>query len=127
MDCCDNSGSTIHIRAGGRSVSVRGTVTVRPYGKETTADANSDGSMFVTTKAKLWEMDITLSDKCGFSLDDLMDCHVDITAILPELHRKYFLTKARVVGMPSTNVETGEITGLMVACPKNRAEQVNNI
>lgn len=115
MDCCSNSGSRVYLTFNGQRWDLRGAVTIRPGGVESDAQANADGSMYVTNKAVLWEADITLSDRCGIRLADILRCSVDATFDLIDLDRTYFFTAARVVGRPTINTESGEISGLRVA------------
>ena len=114
--CCQNSGSrvilTINGPSGARRVSVRSSVTIMPTTTETSAEANSDGSLYVTTKARPAEADMTFSDKCGLRLGDLLKCTVDASIDLIDLRRTYLFTRARIVGRPSIKTEDGEISGL---------------
>jgi hypothetical protein len=114
--CCANSGTrvilTIHGPNGARRVAVRGSLTVKPTTVETEAAANSDGSLYVTTKPVPAEAELKLSDGCGLRLDDLLNCYIDATMEMIDIRRTYLWTKARMVGRPSIETETGEITGL---------------
>lgn len=125
MECCDNSGSRFVLTVDGKNYKVRGSLTVRLGGKESTAEANSDGSMYVSNKPVLWEADLTFSDGCGVDIKSIMECHIDVTADLIDIKRKYFLTKARAVGRPQINHETGEISGVTVVCPDARVQMRN--
>lgn len=117
--CCSNSGSrvvlTVHGSSGSRRVSVRGSLTIKPTTVETEAQANSDGSMYVTTKPVPAEAEIKLSDKCGLKMEDLLNCSIDVTMELIDLRRTYLFTNSRMVGRPSIETETGEISGLKIA------------
>lgn len=114
--CCSNSGTrcilTVHGPNGSRRIPVRGTLTVKPTTVETEAGANSDGSIYVTTKPVPAEAELKLSDGCGLTLADLLDCHIDATMELIDIKRTYLWTRARVVGRPSIDTESGEISGL---------------
>lgn len=119
MECCQNSGGrvalTFNTPAGPRKYAVRASVTVRPTTVETAAEANQDGSMYVTTKAVPAEAEITLSDKCGLRLEDILGCSVDATIDLIDMRRTYLFTRSRVVGRPEISTENGEISGLKIA------------
>lgn len=119
IPCCDNSGGrvslTINGDAGPKKVSLRGSVTIRPTTKETEALANSDGTMYVTTKAVPAEAEIMISDRCGLTFADLLNCTIDATIQLIDMGRTYLFTRARLVGRPEIKTEDGEISGLKVA------------
>ena len=115
MDCCDNSGSRVYFSVNGVPYALRANITVRPARKSTEAMANADGSMYVTTKAELAEMDITLSDSCNLDMTDLTECWLDVTAELIDMRRTYIFSRSRIVGRPEIRTETGEISGFKVA------------
>lgn len=119
VPCCNNSGGrialTFNTNRGPMKVSVRGAATIRPTTVETEANANQDGSMYVTTKAVPAEAEITLSDRCGLTLDDILGCTVDATLEMIDMRRTYLFTQSRVVGRPEINSEDGEISGLKIA------------
>lgn len=114
IDCCDASGGRVVITASGQRWSARSAVTVRPTNFERTAVSNQDGTLAVQTKPVPAEADITLSDRCGMVIDDIMGCPLDVTIDLIDMRRKYFFTKAIVVGRPEINSETGEIRNLKI-------------
>ncbi|MGE0699267.1 MAG: hypothetical protein AB7O57_09255 [Hyphomicrobiaceae bacterium] len=117
--CCFNSGGraalTITGAAGHRKVGLRGSLTIMPTNTETEAGANSDGSLYVTTKPVPATCEIKISDKCGLRLEDLTSCTIDATIELIDMRRTYLFTRSRVVGRPSLDSESGEITGLKIA------------
>lgn len=114
MKGCNNSGSRIHITVGGQKYSARGFVTVKPGNVETEAGANQDGSMHLSHKPVLPEMEIKFSDKPGLVPEDLHQGCIDVTAVMPDLDRTYLFTQAALVGRPEINMENGELTGLKV-------------
>jgi len=118
--CCANSGGRVALTitavdGGQRKVSIRGSVTIQETTTETEAQANSDGTMYVTTKAVPAIAEITLSDRCGLKLADLLNCYIDATIEIIDMRRVYFFTRARMVGRPSLKTEDGEISGLKLA------------
>lgn len=119
IPCCDNSGGrvalTMNTDSGPKKFSLRGSVTIRPTTKETEANANADGTMYVTTKAVPAEAEITLSDKCGMKLEDVLGCTIDATIELIDMRRTYLFTRARLVGRPEIKTEDGEISNLKIA------------
>lgn len=114
--CCSNSGTrvilTIHGPNGSRRVPVRGSLTIKPTTVETESGANSDGSLYVTTKPVPAECELKLSNGCGLRLDDLLNCHIDATMELIDIRRTYLWTRSRMVGRPSIETESGEISGI---------------
>lgn len=116
VDCCDNSGGRVVLTIAGRRYRSRGAVTIRPQTFSREAEANNDGSIYTTTKARPAEAEFTLSDQCGLRVQDITEnCFVDATVDLIDMRRKYLFTRATIVGDPEINSETGEIRGLKIA------------
>lgn len=116
VECCDNSGGRVVLTINGRRYRSRATVTIRPTRIAREVEANNDGSIYVTTRARPAQAEFTLSDQCGLRLEDLLDhCFVDATVDLIDMRRKYLFTKATVVGEPEIASDTGEIRGLSIA------------
>lgn len=117
--CCNNSGSrvilTVHGSNGSRRIPVRGSLTIMPTTVETEAGSNSDGSLYVTTKPVPATAELKLSDGCGLKLEDLLNCTIDASMELIDIKRTYFWTNSRMVGRPSIDTESGEISGLKLA------------
>lgn len=115
MDCCDNSGGRIILTVNGKRYHTRGGVTIRPQHKSRDVGANDDGSLYVTTKPEPAEAEFTLSDKCGLNIEDLTDsCYIDATFDMIDMKKKFFFTRASVVGRPEYKTDTGEISGLKI-------------
>jgi hypothetical protein len=125
IDCCDASGGRVVITANGKRWSARSAVTVKPTTFERKAEANQDSTLAVQNKAAFPEADIVLSDRCGLFLDDIMGCPIDVTIDLIDMRRKYYFTKAIVVGRPSINSETGEIRDIKIVCSGANLNTVN--
>lgn len=123
IDCCDASGGRVVITANGKRWSARSAVNIIPVQFERKAEANQDGTLAVQTKPMPAEAEITLSDRCGMTMEDIMGCPVDVTIDLIDMRRKYFFTRGIVVGRPQINSETGEIRGLKVT--SNTIQTVN--
>lgn len=114
--CCDNSGGRVAFSINGQAYSPRASVTIKPTNVEREAKANQDGTIYVTTKPVPAEADITLGDKCGLVLEDLVSaCWVDVTIQLIDMRRTYLFSKASVVGRPEIDSESGEIKGFKIA------------
>ncbi len=114
IDCCYAAGGRVRITANGNMWSPRAAVTIVPVNFERKAESNQDGTLFVTTKAMPYSAKLSLSDRCGLKISDIMACPLDITIELVDVRRRYLLSKAVVVGRPEINTETGEISGLEV-------------
>jgi hypothetical protein len=114
LDCCDASGGRVVITANGQRWSARSAVNIMPVNFERTVGSNQDGTIHVQTKPMPAEAELTLSDRCGLMIEDIMGCPVDVTIDLIDMKRKYFFTAAVVIGRPTINSETGEIRGLKV-------------
>lgn len=124
VECCDNAGGRVELTIGGQKYAARAAVTIRPTNVEVTGGANQDGSQYFTTAPRLFEMDITFSDRCGLRIGDLAGgCLIDVTANLVDMKRRYLFTRARMTGRPSVNSETGEISGMTVMA--QIAKQIN--
>jgi hypothetical protein len=114
LDCCDASGGRVIITANGQHWSARSALTIKPTVIERTAGSNQDGSLHVQNKPVPAEADLSLSDRCGMTLDDVMNCPLDVTLDLIDMKRKYLFSRAIVVGRPEINSETGEIRGIKI-------------
>lgn len=112
--CCDNSGGRVTLTVNGVRYSTRSGITIMPSTFERSAEANDDGSIYVTTKPMPAEAEFTLSDRCGLTIADLDQCHIDATFDFIDMRRQYLFTKATVVGRPSIKSDTGEISGLKI-------------
>jgi hypothetical protein len=115
--CCNSAGGTLRLTIDGIVYSVRGNVTIMPTNLEREAGANLDGSVWVTNKPVPATIEMTVSDRCGLDLETIMGhtC-VDATVELDSVGRTYVLVQASVIGRPSLDPTSGEISGLsMVA------------
>lgn len=120
MDTVNNSGSRIVFTANGQKISVRAHVSISPADDESAAIANSDGTMAVSHKPHLWEMEVKFSDNINLDLSALLGIAIDATVDCYDIGRVYMLTQARIVGKPKYNMEDGAIEGCKVACPRQR-------
>jgi len=115
MQGCNNAAGRVSIKAGNNKYNLRGDVTVQPSTVEREADANANGTHYVTVKAVPAEAEITISDRMGQSLAELGDLScVDVTITLIDMKRQYLFTEADLVGRASLNTGSGEISGLKV-------------
>lgn len=116
VDCCDNAGGRVVFNVNNKRYATRGGVTIRPTNYSREANANDDGSIYVTTKPEPAMAEFTLSDHCGMSISDLTDaCYVDVTIDLIDMRKRYLFTKATIVGRPEYKTDDGTITGLKVS------------
>ena len=112
--CCDSTGGRVVITANGQNWSARAALRITPLNFERDVVSNQDGTIAVYTKPMPAEAEISLSDRCGLRIEDILSCPLNVTLDLIDVRRRYLFTKAVVVGRPSLNTETGEITGLKV-------------
>jgi len=112
LDCCDASGGRVVITVNGKRFSARSAITIKPTTVERMQVANQDGTVAIHNKAVLPEADLSLSDRCGLDINEIMSCPADVTLDLIDMRRRYLMTKAVVVGRPELNSETGEIRGI---------------
>lgn len=113
VDCCDNSGGRVELKIDGKLYRARGSFTIRPTAFSREAGSNSDGSIYVTTKAEPAETEFTLSDRCGLNIGDLTKgCHIDATIRIIDMKKTWLFSMASVVGRPEYDTESGEIRGL---------------
>lgn len=119
--CCDNSGGRVVLTIDGQKYSARSSITLRPTNIEREAEANQDGTPYVTTKAVLAEAEFNLSDRCGLDLEKLVyACHIDATIELVDMKKTVLFSKATVVGRPEIDTETGEITNLKLVARRTK-------
>lgn len=113
MSCCISAGGIVRITVGGEVYPVRGSVTVTAVEVEREEGSNIDGSVYVTSKPVPPTIEATLSDTCGLSLKGLMEVKCqDITVEMPETGRTLVLVGGTIVGKPSLDPATGEISGV---------------
>ena len=113
MSCCISAGGIVRIVVGGAVYPVRGNVTINATEIERTEGANLDGSIYVTSKPVPPSVEVTLSDTCGLSLQDLMNVRCqDVSVEMPEVGRTMILTNGIITGRPTLNPETGEISNV---------------
>jgi hypothetical protein len=115
--CCASAGGTLRLTIDGVVYPVRGSVTIQPSKYDAEAGSNLDGSLWVTYKPVPVMVEMALSDFCGLSIIDLQKkvC-TQATIELDHVNRTYILVNASVIGRPSLNPETGEISSVkMVA------------
>jgi len=74
VECCSNAGARIIITIDGKQYPTTGGVTIRPWGVESEAQANDDGSLAITNKPVPREVDIKFRDHCGLRMEQLMGC-----------------------------------------------------
>lgn len=122
-NCCYAAGGRVSLKINGKPYDVRASVSINVWGFERTAENNQNGSMYVTTKSKPYTAELTFSDGCDVDLEDLKNCSLDVTIELTDLRRTHYFTKAIVVGSPSINTETGEISGLQIASMFHRSQK----
>jgi hypothetical protein len=118
-DCCEQFGGRISIEIGDdRFAPTEADIELLPTNVEVDGEANQDGSACYKVKPKLYEADIKLRQPCGIKWDAKMRvCKVNATIVEIDNGRTHLFTGARIVGRPSVNLSTGEVTGLKIMGP----------
>ena len=113
QDCCSSFGGRITIDMDGDRISARGDVTIEPTNAETTAEANHDGSVYYTVRPRPFTFAATFSQPCGLRWTEKMArCRMNVTIVEEDNNRTHLFTGVRLVGRPSVNISTGEVSGL---------------
>ena len=119
--CCASSGGTLRLTIDGTVYAVRGSATVNPAKYDISAESNMDGSLYTTYKPVPVKAEFALSDSCGLSIKQIQSAQcVDATLELDAVGKTYIFVGAAIVGMPSLNIETGEISGLSLVAADTR-------
>lgn len=114
-ECCDNVGGRVILTIDNVRYQSRGGITIQPTTFTKDVGAHDDGTIYVTTRAKPARASFALSDRCGLILDTLVKaCHVDVTLELIDMKKTFLFTRATVIGDPSINTDSGEISGLSI-------------
>jgi hypothetical protein len=116
-ECCNQFGGRIAIEIGDDRFSpTEADIEIMPTNVEVEHEANQDGSACFKVKPRLYEADIKLRNGCGIKWDERMRvCKVNATIVEIDNARTHLFTGARIVGRPSVNLSTGEVTGLKIA------------
>lgn len=115
-DCCNSFGGRISVEIGGKRYGVRGDITIEPTNAEVAADANHDGSAFFTVRPKLYAASMSFSHPCGLRWSaEMARCKVNVTIVEEDNSRTHLFTGARIVGRPSFNLSSGEVSGISIA------------
>lgn len=125
--CPGRFGGTIIVRAStGETLKSRGTLTLRNVGREVTAAANADGSVYTTHERRPIELDMSFEDSAGADWQSLMGhCTLNITVTEEDVGAMHTFTNAQISGRPEINRMTGEVTGLMIVCAQAEYARVS--
>ena len=124
--CCNSAGGTVRLTLDGNVYSVRGNITIMPTNLEYESGANLDGTVYTTRTPVPSTVEMTISDRCGLDLDLLTNTHcVDAIVELDSVGRTYVMVQASVVGRPSLDPTTGEISGISMVCSAIRTLNEN--
>lgn len=105
----------------GEVYSPRGTWSVMPGTLESEADANLDGTIYITSKPVPAKAEGSISDRCGLSVEKLQKVKcTTITLDLDEVNRSYIFVNASIVGRPSLDISTGEISNVSIVAAQVR-------
>jgi hypothetical protein len=116
------AGGRITITIGGVRYSPRGKATIKPAQVQHAAMTNHDGTVTRSTVAKPAEADLTFDR--GQASNGTARPKWDIAFMLPfyditiaetDVGALHLFTGASIIGEPSIDTETGEVTGLSIA------------
>lgn len=103
----------------GRTFKGRGKATIESSTVEVNAEANQDGSGFVTVKPKLASCELSFDRGVGLKWDAAMLLQsINLTFVETDAKVTHLFTDASWVGTPSIDTETGEVSGLSIKSDK---------
>lgn len=112
-DCCNNFGGRISIEAGNELLVARGEITLDISDREVSAETNQDGSTYYTTAMRPVGGSCSFTETCSGSWSERMrQCAINITIVEEDHGRQHLYTRTRLVGRPTYNTSTGEISGV---------------
>lgn len=124
------AGGRVSTVINGIPYSARGEITLDVSAMEVEANANQDGSVYRTVKAKPRQAQITFDrfvDDQGRTLpwsDNIMLLtRIPFTFIEQDTNVTHLLTDGCFVGKPEHNLATGEVSGLSIAATKYQSIQ----
>lgn len=120
------SSGRVSVLIGGVPYSARGEITLATSNISVTADANSDGTLFRTVKAKPRTAEITFDkgsvltapDGTPMKWNESMMLVVDLPVTFTETDvggKQHIMSGAFFTGDPQQNLASGEISGLGIA------------
>ena len=117
----DTKGGRVAITINGRTFSGRGAAKIMPSRVSLKNDANTDGTGFTTTAAKLAGLDVTFDRGIGLVWDETMLLQsIDVTFKETDVAGgpTHYFTSARWDGDPTLDTATGEVSGLKIMTDK---------
>jgi len=109
------AGGRVAINVNGRWYHPVADVKVEQTSIEPDAVVNQDGSVQRIVKPKSFKIDMTIRDRRGLNLEQLMtEAGFDVTLSEVDQHRRVLLTNAFATGPLSRNTQNGEISGLVI-------------
>lgn len=111
------AGGRISISIAGRRFNPRGRAVIKPAMLSHEANANHDGTVYRTTKAMPATAELSFdrgSDRFAWD-SSFMTGFVDVTIVERDVGVTHLFTRATLVGEPSIDTETGEVSGLSIA------------
>jgi hypothetical protein len=126
------AGGRITITMGGVRYSPRGKAMINPAGLTHSVIANQDGKISRTTMAQPVTAELTFDRgeaEGGFERpkwgSDFMSGFYDITLRETDARVTHHFFGATIVGTPSIDTESGEVTGLSIATSEQNYTQTN--
>ena len=116
------AGGRISITIGGVRYSPRGKAMIKPAQVQHAAQTNHDGTISRSTVAKPAEADLTFdrgqasngTQRPKWDINFMLPFY-DITIAETNVGALHMFSGASIIGEPSINTETGEVTGISIA------------
>lgn len=114
------TGGRVTISFNGRSRSARAEVEIMPARATADAGVNQDGTDFTTVQPKLAGANIRFDRGTMYWTEDELLQKPNVTILEIDARITHFFTDATIVGEPSINTATGEVTGLSIRTSQYR-------
>lgn len=121
-ECCVSGGRVV-IQINGKRYSARTAAQIEWLNTNREVVPNQDGTIAVMFKPTPPTATFTLSNTCGLDLNELAQCSVDVTFDMIDARKVFYFTDAYLIGKPTINSETGEISNLKITA--NEVKVVN--
>ncbi len=110
-----NAGGRVAIQLNGRWYHPVGDVSIEQTNIEPDEVVNQDGSVQRIVKPKSLKAKLTIRDRRGLNIQELMEAHgFDATVDELDMQRRCLFTNAFAKGATSRNTQSGEIDGIEI-------------
>lgn len=121
----DTQGGRLQITIGSTTFSCRGKATVKPARATADAGVNWNGKAFRTIKPQLASVDLSFDRGKGLPWDEgMLLGDQNVTVVEIDAGVSHYLTAAAMVGEPSIDTESGEVSGLSLKSDAYRQVRV---